>query len=106
MALAFPGKSGELWEVIARDAFLEAFADAELRFRVAEKDPSTLEEALRFACRLESLRRPESTEWDAHVRRRDRVVRFVQPAAEEAERVCDDRRRLRRDGAPNCPRDC
>jgi len=82
MALAFPGRSGELWEVIARDAFLDALSDSDLRYRVAEKDPSTLEEALRFACRLEALRRPEPTEaYDDLGRRRDRVVRAVEPAA-------------------------
>ena len=82
MALSFPGKSGELWEVIAWDAFLDALTESDLRLRVAERDPSTLEEALRVACRLEALRRPEQAEqWDELGRRRERVVRAVEPVA-------------------------
>lgn len=55
MALAFPGQSGSLWEVMARDAFVNALADPNLRWRVLERDPSTLEEALKVASRLEAL---------------------------------------------------
>ena len=31
MALAFPGQSGSLWEIMARDAFVDALADPNLR---------------------------------------------------------------------------
>ena len=34
MVLAFPGESGPLWEIMARDAFLESLGDPTLRLRV------------------------------------------------------------------------
>ena len=55
MALAFPGQGGTLWEVMARDAFLDALGDQSLRVRVLEKDPMTLDEALKLACRSEAI---------------------------------------------------
>ena len=55
MALAFPGQSGPMWEVMARDAFVESLGDPSLRIRVLERDPTTLEEALKIVSRLEAL---------------------------------------------------
>lgn len=55
MALAFPGQTGQLCEIMARDSFVDALADSELRIRTLERDPSTLEEALKIASRLEAL---------------------------------------------------
>lgn len=43
LALGFPGQSGELCEIIGRDAFLEALADPKLRIRVLDQQPATLE---------------------------------------------------------------
>jgi hypothetical protein len=40
LALSFPGKSGELYEVIRRDAFLDVLADRTLRNRVLDQNPS------------------------------------------------------------------
>jgi len=57
MALAFPGQGGTLWEVMARDAFLDALGDQSLRVRVLEKDPMTLDEALKLPCRMEAIAR-------------------------------------------------
>ena len=57
MALAFPGQGGTLWEVMARDAFLDALGDNSLRVRILEKNPATLDEALKLACRLEAIAR-------------------------------------------------
>ena len=45
MTLAFPGQRGTLWEAMARDAFVEALGDPDLRMRILEKDPDTLDEA-------------------------------------------------------------
>ena len=59
MALAFPGQSGPLWEIMARDTFLESLGDPALRLRVLERDPETLEQALKLATRLEALRQSE-----------------------------------------------
>jgi len=37
MALRFPGQSGELYEILGRDAFLEALSDPALRIRVLDQ---------------------------------------------------------------------
>jgi len=55
MALAFPGQSVSMWEVMARDAFVESLGDQSLLIRMLERDPTTLEEALKIASRLEAL---------------------------------------------------
>ena len=76
MDLAFPGQSGPLWEIMARDAFLESLGDPALRLRVLERDPETLEQALKLASRLEALRQSELEDnWDNIGRRKDRFVR-------------------------------
>ena len=78
MALAFPGQQGAMWEVMARDAFLDALDDPTLRIRLLEKDPSSLDETLRFACHLEAISRPAQTVdggYDDQGRRKERCVR-------------------------------
>ena len=42
MALGFPGQSGELYEVIAKDAFLNSLGDPALRIRVLDQQPKPL----------------------------------------------------------------
>ena len=59
MALAFPGQSGALWEIMARDAFLESLGEPALPMHVLERYPETLERALKLASRLEALRQSE-----------------------------------------------
>ena len=54
LALAFPGQSGELYEVIGRDAFLEALADNDLRIRVLDQNPKSLDDALNVVIRMEA----------------------------------------------------
>lgn len=54
MALGFPGQSGELCEVIGRDFFLDALVDPDLRVRVLDQQPRTLDEALSIVCRMEA----------------------------------------------------
>ena len=74
MALAFPGQSGSLWEIMARDSFLEALGDSALRLRILEREPSTLDEALKIASRLEALRKTDSEEpWDDLGRRKEKL---------------------------------
>ena len=46
MALGFPGQSGEMYEVLSRDAFLNALNDSALRIRVLDQQPKTLNDAL------------------------------------------------------------
>ena len=51
MTLAYPGQSGSLCDIMARDIFLEAL-DPSLRLKILERDtePVTTEDALRVAC--------------------------------------------------------
>ena len=81
MALAFPGQGGPLWETLARDAFLDALGDIDMRRRVLERDPATLDEAMKLVCRLEAIDRPVSAsptdEWSERGRRSNRFVRFA-----------------------------
>ena len=71
MVLAYPGVSGTLCSLIARDAFLEAL-DAQLRLKILERDtePATLEDALRVATRLEAVRRTADDEYVEEVKKR------------------------------------
>ena len=65
MALAFSGQGGTLWEVMAHDAFFDALGDQSLRVRVREKDPMTLDEALKLACHMEAIARsPPEDDYD------------------------------------------
>ena len=78
MALAYPGQRGEMWETIAKDSFLAALGDDDLRLRVLERDIPTLEETLKFACRMEAIGRPTTTaqqEWTDHAPRKERMAR-------------------------------
>jgi len=85
MALAFPGQSGSLWEVMARDAFLESLGDPALRLRVLERDPEILEKALKLATRLEALGYVEVDDnWDDAGRRKDKFAK-VSTAEESSE---------------------
>jgi hypothetical protein len=54
LALGYPGHSGELCEIVGRDAFLEALADPVLRVRVLDQQPATLDDALAIVCRMEA----------------------------------------------------
>jgi len=82
MALAFPGQSGTLWEIMVRDAFLESLGDPALHLCVLYWDPETLEQALKLASWLESLRQSEREDnWDDIGRHKDRIVRSTDKAS-------------------------
>ena len=53
LALAYPGKNSKIFEHLARDAFLSALDDPILELSIREKDPSTLEAAVKIAQHLE-----------------------------------------------------
>jgi predicted aspartyl protease len=57
MSLAYPNERSEAAEVVARDAFLEALNDSAFHFRILERDPHTIEDALKIAIRLEAYER-------------------------------------------------
>ena len=58
LALGFPGRSGELLEIFGRDAFLNALGDENLRQRVLDQRPQTLDDVLARVCEMESYTAP------------------------------------------------
>ena len=61
---------------MARDAFLGALGDQTLRLRVLEKDPMTMDEALKLAYRMEAIARsPPEDDYDDRGRRRYKFAR-------------------------------
>jgi len=96
IALAFPGQTGPLYEIVARDSFLDAIDNPAIRLRVLEREPSTLDEALTIASRLEALgfRAAESLPFDDDRRPRERLVRAVGAADEDVRRRPPDDDRL------------
>ena len=48
--------------VVGHDAFLVALGDAQLRVRILDKVPATMEEALRISLNLEALDRSKEAE--------------------------------------------
>ena len=53
MALAYPGEKSSLSEHLARDAFFAALDDSELELKIREREPPTLDDAVKFAQRFE-----------------------------------------------------
>jgi len=71
---------------MARDAFVESLGDPSLRLRVLERDPETLEQALKLASRLEALRYSDLEDnWDDGGRRKDRFVEVA--TADETQEI-------------------
>jgi hypothetical protein len=56
MMMAYPGERSKLSEHMARDAFLSALDDQELELRVREREPATVEAAVKIAQRFEVFR--------------------------------------------------
>ena len=54
VTLAYPGKSAELCNHVAKEAFVEALGDPQLQLKVLEKEPKTVEDALAVATRMEA----------------------------------------------------
>jgi len=84
IAFAFPGQTGPLYEIVARDAFLDAIDNASIRLRVLEREPSMLDEALTIAIRLEALgfKAVDNPSLDDERRTRERQVRVVGASAD------------------------
>ena len=53
MSLAYPNEKSSLSEHLARDAFLAALDDPEMELKVREREPSTLDDAVKLAQRFE-----------------------------------------------------
>lgn len=78
MALAYPGPSSELSDIIARDAFLDALDDPKLRREILIQQPKTLETALSIASRLEAYDRELSDDQEVNgrgARMKDKRIR-------------------------------
>jgi hypothetical protein len=95
LALAFPGKSGELYEIIGRDAFLESLADSALRNRVLDQNPKNMDDTLAIVSRMEAYstgyNKDQNSSDDDVMRRRVRQVNVSQGNGDEA-RIATDRR--------------
>jgi predicted aspartyl protease len=78
MSLAYPRSSREMAEIVGRDAILEALGDARLRIRILEREPTTMDDVLRIATRLEAL--DLSVSEDTSVRQSGRYSRTVTAA--------------------------
>lgn len=81
VALAFPGSTNPTVQVVGRDAFLDALDDYQLRIRVLEREPQTLEAALSIASKLEAYRKSA----DAST-----LAEGADTTARRATSVCDD----------------
>ena len=65
-----------MWEIMACDAFVESLDYPSLRIGVLERDPTTLEEALKIASRLEALGAGDLEEsWSDLGRRKEKFVK-------------------------------
>ena len=64
MALAYPGPTSTLSDIVGRDAFLDALNNNKLRIRILETEPATLSDALRTAMRLEAYEGGRKVEVD------------------------------------------
>ena len=53
-SLAFRGLWSEAKDVIARDAFIDSLLDGDLTLKIREREPATLDQAVKIAIRLES----------------------------------------------------
>ena len=87
ISLSYPGQTGSLCDIVARDCFLQAL-DPELRMKIMERDPepATVEEALRIACRLEAVRRTADDDRVEEAKHREKNIRAVEvkaPASNE-----------------------
>ena len=54
-ALAYPGATIEMRDILAVDAFIEALDNTALRYKLQEREPSSPRDALVTAMKLESL---------------------------------------------------
>ena len=60
-SLAFQGPWNEAVDVLARDAFIDALEDDEMAGKVREREPTSLDQAVRIAIRLESYKKSASS---------------------------------------------
>ena len=77
LALSFPGEKGSLLEILGRDYFLAALNDPQLRVRVLDQAPVTLDQTLTICSRMEAYSQlpADDVNSDSADRRRVRTVK-------------------------------
>jgi predicted aspartyl protease len=82
LALSYPGETGSLSRIVARDAFIDSLGDPEMRIRILEKDAKSIDEAYAIAARYEAyaMAAAENDTSEEGNRRRARTVNARQPA--------------------------
>jgi hypothetical protein len=84
-----------LYEIIGRDAFLEALADGTLRNRVLDQNPKSMDETLAIVSRMEAYSAPvgkdQLTMDDDSTRRRVRQINASSATADETRAVATER---------------
>ncbi len=78
MALAYPGQSNEMSDVIAKDAFVDALDDSKLRREILIQQPQDIDAALAVASRLEAYDKSSDERLDmetGYARGRNKQVR-------------------------------
>ena len=91
MALAYPGPTSALSEIVGRDAFLEALDNQKLRVRILEREPLTLDEALNAAVRLEAFDRKSSDGGEESFRGKTRFAKSVSQGKSTDEKTIEPR---------------
>ena len=76
MALAYPDTAhSDLWQVIARDHFITALNDREIKLKLRERDPVDLEAAYKATIRVETYLKAYEIDKDrASTNHRDNVA--------------------------------
>jgi len=85
LIMGYPGPRFTAHEAIARDSFIGAL-DSELAQKVRERDPSTLDEAMHTAVRLETIREavPAADVTDDTVRKKNKHARGINTGAKQS----------------------
>ena len=85
--MGYPGPTSSAHEAIAKYSFIGAL-DSELAQKVRERDPSTLDEALHIALRLETIREAAAVSvhdvTDDHVRYKNRHARGINTGTDQS----------------------
>lgn len=85
MMLAYPGDRSDMAERLAREHFVCALDDPELEFKVREKEPQTLDAALKVAQRLEVFRNAVKQRVSARQRFNRQITESTSSASESLE---------------------
>jgi hypothetical protein len=74
LSLSYPGETGVLAQIVARDAFLDSLNDPDLRIKVLERDAVSIEQAYSIVARLEAFSERADANQEDITRKRVRAV--------------------------------